>query len=118
VDLCGGPPAVGVSADTNFVIARVITGIGIGADLAIVNTYLGEVAPRRGRARYTAVIFTMSACGAFFGIWGGLLLTTKSEHWPLGLPFALAGPSFESGWRWMYGIGALMALVAILLISP
>jgi MFS transporter, putative metabolite:H+ symporter len=99
----------------NFVIARVITGIGIGADLAIVNTYLGEVAPRRGRARYTAVIFTMSALGAFFGIWGGLLLTTPSEHWPLGLPFALAGPSFENGWRWMYGVGALLALIAILL---
>jgi MFS family permease len=99
----------------NFVIARVITGIGIGADLAIVNTYLGEVAPRRGRARYTAVIFTMSALGAFFGVWGGLLLTTESGHWPLGLPFALAGPSFENGWRWMYGIGALLALIAILL---
>jgi putative MFS transporter len=100
---------------TNFVIARVITGIGIGADLAIVNTYLNEVAPRRGRARYTAVIFTMSALGAFFGIWGGLLLTTPSEHWPLGLPFALAGPAFESGWRWMYAIGAVLALIAVLL---
>jgi MFS family permease len=99
----------------NFVVARVITGIGIGADLAIVNTYLGEVAPRRGRARYTAVIFTMSALGAFFGIWGGLLLTTPSAHWPLGLPFALAGPSFENGWRWMYGIGAVLAVIAILL---
>ena len=31
----------------DFVIARIITGIGIGADLAIVNTYIGEVAPRR-----------------------------------------------------------------------
>src|SRR5213078_2228062 len=30
---------------TNFVIARTITGIGIGADLAIVNTYINEVAP-------------------------------------------------------------------------
>ncbi len=99
----------------NFVIARVITGIGIGADLAIVNTYLNEVAPRRGRARFTAVIFTMSALGAFFGIWGGLLLTTPAEHWPLGLPFAMAGPSFESGWRWMYAIGAILALIAILL---
>jgi MFS transporter, putative metabolite:H+ symporter len=100
---------------TNFVIARVITGIGIGADLAIVNTYLGEVAPRRGRARYTAVIFTMSALGAFFGIWGGLLLTTPAEKWPLGLPFALAGPGFENGWRWMYGIGALLALIGIVM---
>lgn len=100
---------------TNFIIARVITGIGIGADLAIVNTYINEVAPRRGRARYTATIFIMSALGAFFGIWGGLLLTTESEHWPLGLPFALAGPSFDNGWRWMYGIGALLALIGIVL---
>src|SRR4051794_19843977 len=52
----------------NFIIARVITGIGIGADLAIVNTYINEVAPRRSRGRYTSVIFIMSALGAFFGI--------------------------------------------------
>src|SRR3954453_13796321 len=31
---------------TQFVIARVITGFGIGADLAIVNTFIGEMAPR------------------------------------------------------------------------
>lgn len=30
----------------NFVISRAVTGIGIGADLAIVNTYVGEVAPK------------------------------------------------------------------------
>jgi MFS transporter, putative metabolite:H+ symporter len=34
---------------TNFVLAQVVTGIGVGADLAIVNTYIGEVAPRRNR---------------------------------------------------------------------
>jgi MFS transporter, putative metabolite:H+ symporter len=99
----------------NFDLARIITGIGIGADLAIVNTYIGEVAPRSGRGRYTAVIFTMSAVGAFLGVWLGLLLTTPATPWPQGLPFALAGPSFTGGWRWMYGIGALLALVAIAL---
>src|SRR5437588_12288834 len=30
---------------TNFVIARTITGIGIGADLALVNSYINDVAP-------------------------------------------------------------------------
>ena len=29
---------------TNFILARVLTGVGVGADLAIVNTYVGEVA--------------------------------------------------------------------------
>ena len=100
---------------THFVIARIITGIGIGADLAIVNTFIGEVAPRRARARFTSMIFVMSAIGAVLGIWLGLFLTTPAEPWPAGLPFAQAGPGFESGWRWMYGVGALLALLGIVL---
>jgi alpha-galactosidase len=100
---------------TNFVIARFITGIGIGADLAIVNTYINEVAPLGSRARYTAFIFTNSAIGAMLGIWLGLLLTTEATPFPLGLPFALASASFSSGWRIMYGVGAALALIGILL---
>jgi putative MFS transporter len=100
---------------TQFVIARIVTGIGIGADLAIVNTFIGEVAPRRSRARFTSLIFVMSALGALLGIWLGLVLTTQAEPWPKGLSFAQAGPGFDDGWRWMYGVGALLALVAIML---
>lgn len=100
---------------TQFVIARVITGIGVGADLAIVNTYVGEVAPRRNRARWISVIFIMSSLGALLGIWLGLFLTTPSAPWPHGLPFAQAGPGFENGWRWMYAVGALLAAIGILL---
>ncbi len=100
---------------TNFVIARFITGIGIGADLAIVNTYINEVAPKGSRVRYTAFVFTMSALGAMLGIWLGLLLTTEATPFPLGLPFALAGSSFSYGWRLMYAVGALLALIGILL---
>src|SRR5579885_1725119 len=104
---------------TNFIIARTITGLGIGADLALVNTYINEVAPTGSRARYTSLIFIMSALGAFFGIWVGLWLTTPAAPFPNGLPFAMAtvsGPQFlGNGWRIMYGIGALLALVGILL---
>ncbi|WP_138444731.1 MFS transporter [Sinomonas susongensis] len=99
----------------NFNIARIVTGIGIGADLAIVNTYVNEVAPRRARAKFTTIIFIMSALGALVGIWLGLILTTPATPWPLGLPFAVAGPGFEIGWRWMYGIGAILAVIAVLL---
>jgi MFS transporter, putative metabolite:H+ symporter len=100
---------------TSFTVARFVTGIGIGADLAIVNTYINEVAPRGARARYTSFIFTMSALGAMLGIWLGLLLTTEATAFPLGLPFAMASASFASGWRIMYGIGALLAVIGILL---
>ena len=98
-----------------FIVARAITGIGIGADLAIVNTYINEMAPRQGRARYTALIFFFSALGAVLGIWLGLWLTTPATPLPLGLPFAVAGPDFEYGWRVMYLVGGLLALVGVLL---
>src|SRR4051795_7172468 len=100
---------------TQFVIARIVTGMGIGADLAIVNTFVGEVAPRRSRAKFTSLIFVMSALGALLGIWLGLVLTTEAAPWPKGLSFAQAGPGFENGWRWMYAVGAMLALIAILL---
>lgn len=108
---------------TTFIIARVITGIGVGADLALVATYINEVAPSNGRAKYTSLIFIMSSLGAFIGIWLGLILTTPAANFPLGLPFAQATvqivhglPQFAgSGWRWMYGIGAVLALIGILL---
>ncbi|WP_338602250.1 MFS transporter [Sulfolobus tengchongensis] len=101
----------------NFLIARTITGIGVGADLAIVNTYINEVAPMNGRAKYTSLVFLFSTLGATLGIWLGLFLTTPSSPFPLGLPFALGGSGFFAlnGWRVMYGIGALLALIGLLL---
>lgn len=108
---------------TSFIIARTITGLGIGADLALVNTYINEVAPSASRAKYTSMIFIMSSLGAFFGIWVGLWLTTPPANFPSGLSFAMAtvnitssGPQFVgNGWRIMYGIGAALALVGVLL---
>ncbi|HEU5441768.1 MAG TPA: MFS transporter [Ktedonobacterales bacterium] len=103
-----------------FIIARTITGIGIGADLAIVNTYINEVAPQGGRAKYTSFIFVSSALGAFVGIWLGLILTTPPAPFPLGLPFAQVtigeGGVFQgNGWQIMYIVGAALALIGILL---
>jgi MFS family permease len=105
-----------LSADiVNFDISRFLTGVGVGADLAVVNTYIGEMAPSIGRARYTSFAFINSALGAFLGIWVGLLLTTESTPFPLGVPFALASPSFAIGWRLMYYIAVLLCVLGILL---
>lgn len=66
----------------NFLLARTITGIGVGADLAVVNTYIGEVAPLNGRAKYTSFVFLFSTLGAGLGLWLGLLLTTPPAPFP------------------------------------
>jgi MFS transporter, putative metabolite:H+ symporter len=99
----------------HFVASRVVTGIGVGADLAIVNTFVGEVAPRRNRSRWISLIFIMSSLGALLGIWLGLVLTTEPAAWPDGISFARASPTFTNGWRWMYAIGALLAVIGIAL---
>jgi MFS transporter, putative metabolite:H+ symporter len=99
-----------------FNFTRFLTGIGIGADLAVVNTYIGEMAPTVGRARFTSLIFINSSIGAFLGIWLGLLLTTPPAPFPLGLPFALAGPNFQGiGWRWMYFTATILCALGIAL---
>ncbi len=101
----------------NYLVARTITGIGVGADLAIVNTYINEVSPINGRAKFTSLVFLFATLGAFMGLWLGLLLTTPSASFPLGLPFALGGSGIfaTAGWRIMYGIGSLLALIGLLL---
>ena len=96
-----------------FIFSRILTGVGVGADLAIVNTYINEIAPRQGRAKYTSLIFIMSSLGAFLGIWLGLLLTTPATPFPLGLPFAMASAHYTNGWRTMYLIGGLLAVTGI-----
>jgi len=100
---------------TNFILARTITGIGVGADLALVNTYISELAPTRGRVKYTSLIFIMSSVGSSLGVFLGLFMTTPATPFPFGLPFAIASPHFDVGWRIMYGIGASLAAVGLLL---
>ena len=100
---------------TNFVLARAFTGIGIGAELALVNIYVNEIAPAAGRVRYTSLIFIISSVGSSLGVCLGLYLTTPATPFPFGLPFAVASPSFIIGWRIMYFIGASLAVVGLLL---
>ncbi|MFD8494726.1 MFS transporter [Amycolatopsis sp. NPDC059657] len=93
-----------------FVIGRAITGVALGGSLPIANTFIGEIAPAKARAKYTAITFVACAAGAMAGIWAGLIATTPPAGFPAGLPFAIG---FDSGWRWMYGVAVLLGLVAL-----
>lgn len=98
-----------------FVIGRAVTGVTLGGMLTVGNTYIGELSPPSARARYTAITFVLCTLGAMIGIGLGLLFTTEPASFPKGLPIALAGADFTTGWRWMYGVAVAVGVIAVLL---
>lgn len=93
--------ATGASALAGGVVAllvlRFFVGLGLGAELPVASTYVGEFAPSRIRGRlivileaFWAVGWTASALIGYFVI-----------------------PSSDAGWRWAFAIGALPAIYAI-----
>lgn len=90
---------------TQMVIFRLITGIGIGSEIAIVTTYIGEISPKSKRGRYTSLI-------VFFG-WTGIALSGP-------ISFALFQGEINSfvqidGWRIILAIAVIPALFALIL---
>jgi putative MFS transporter len=83
---------------TMLVVCRFIAGIGIGAELPLVDAYLADLLPARSRGRATAFAYTIGFCGVPAA---GFLATALVGHQPLGL----------DGWRWLFIIGALGAAV-------
>lgn len=74
-----------------MVVSRFVTGMGIGAEIAIVSTYIGELAPASIRGRYTGWVNVFSFIG--------LALVPIVALWLV--------PNFSWGWRAIFGIGAL-----------
>jgi len=82
---------------TVLIIFRFVAGMGIGAEIAAVTTYIGELSPAPLRGRYTSWATT----AAFAGL-GAVPLVAR----------ALV-PSFASGWRVLFIIGALGSLTIL-----
>src|ERR1700733_6741849 len=76
---------------TELIAFRFISGLGIGAEIAAVTTYIGELSPARLRGRYTSWATTCAYAGF------------------AAVPFIARAlvPTFASGWRILFGIGAL-----------
>ncbi len=82
---------------TELIIFRFIAGLGIGAEIAAVTTYIGEISPARLRGRYTSWATTAAYAG--FAV----------------VPFIARGlvPTYASGWRILFLIGALGGLTIL-----
>ena len=87
---------------TMLIASRFLAGIGIGAELPLVDTYLSELLPARHRGRYTAWAYTLGFVGVpAAGLLGRVLVPLQ----PLGI----------DGWRWLFVAGAMGAVIVWLL---
>ena len=93
-----------------FLAARFISGLGIGASSMIIPVYIAELAPPERRGRL----------GSLFqlGIVTGIFLTLFANAWIQGLGDAAWNAS--AGWRWMLGaeVAPATILLALLLFVP
>lgn len=81
---------------TELIIIRFFIGVAIGADIPTSMAYLSEISPKISRAR-----------------WGGVL---PNSMWVVGALIASIAwyfliPIGATAWRWVFGIGALVAVV-------
>jgi putative MFS transporter len=72
--------------------------MGVGADLNLVSTYIGELAPSRLRGRISVTTFLVGIIGQAV------------------TPFVALGliPSLHNGWRWLFIIGGVIAVIALI----
>jgi MFS transporter, putative metabolite:H+ symporter len=81
-----------------LVVSRFLAGMGLGAELALADTYLADLMPARLRGRFLSVAYTV----AFLGVpAAGFLARALVPLAPLGV----------SGWRWMFYLGAVGAVL-------
>jgi len=81
-----------------LIVTRFLAGIGIGAELPLVDAYLSELLPVRHRGRYTAWAYTLG----FIGVpAAGFLARILVPRHPFGI----------DGWRWMFVAGSLGAAI-------
>jgi putative MFS transporter len=87
-----------------LMVTRFIAGIGIGAELPLADTYLSDLLPARFRGRFSAWAYTVSFIGVPFV---GFLAKGLAPATVFGI----------AGWRWIFVIGSLGAVVVLLLRS-
>src|SRR5262249_39535815 len=77
-----------------LIVTRFVAGIGIGAELPLVDAYLSELLPPQHRGRYTAMAYT----AGFIGVPAvGFLARVLVPLRPFGI----------DGWRWIFVAGSV-----------
>jgi MFS family permease len=84
-----------------LIVSRFITGMGIGSEISIINSYMSEITPAQLRGRLTQWAYVAGALGFALTPFIALVLI----------------PLSPVGWRYMFGLGAVGAFAALFLRS-
>jgi MFS family permease len=94
----------------SLIFFRFLVGIAIGADYPISVAYITENVPERFRGQMVISAFSFQGVGALLGALVGI-----GVIWSFGQIYPNPEPLIVYGWRWMLGVGLLLAiLVAVL----
>lgn len=86
-----------------LILARIVTGFGVGGEIAVGLTYLSELSPTKVRGVFVSLFNTISA-----GV--GIFLVFVYTLFVLG-PFASLVGAGADAWRWAFGLLALPAVL-------
>ncbi len=87
----------------SFLLFRILTGTGIGGEYAAINSAVDELVPKKVRGNVDLVINATFWIGAALGSAGTMLLLNSRA----------VSPTF--GWRYAFGIGALLGIFILFL---
>ena len=90
----------------SLIIFRFLVGVAIGADYPISVAYITENVPARLRGRMVVGAFTFQAVGALLGAITGLVVIYGFQ---VLYPDSVQ-PAVQYAWRWMLGVGLVMAI--------
>ena len=109
--LCFALSSVGMLFAANlhqFVLWRLIGGVGIGAASVICPNYIAEIAPTRIRGRCVTLYQLGIVVGILAAVFVNMLIQrVGDEAW-----------NISSGWRWMFFAGVVPAMLFGLMILP
>jgi MFS family permease len=88
---------------TQFLIARFISGLGIGASSMICPVYIAEISPEKWRGRLGSLFQLGIVTGIFLTLFINMLIQQQgNETWNTTL-----------GWRWMLGMEVFPAVIFV-----
>lgn len=86
---------------SQLMIFRLVTGVGIGSELAIASVYISEMSPRSKRGKYTSLLSVLGWLGLTAS--GPISLSLLQGHFVGGI----------DSWRLVLGLAGVVALVSL-----